>query len=217
YTNSNAILNSDTNPEHNNTSSDELSSGKNISADLDMITDHSNETSNTDHSNKNNNSNCSNKKPSTNRQQECGQLVKTQSSTSNFQAYLNTHRITKPAKVVDAIKQLTISKMFYHAARQNTCQKKSINYALKVLEELTIILASFAEITQLLGGNKELDLTNMLTIFDEKEEENIVDVNEELEIIITANEDKFKLSQPQNTDNLVEKIKESLYKALDYY
>ncbi|CAG8695630.1 2098_t:CDS:1, partial [Cetraspora pellucida] len=32
-----------------------------------------------------------------------------------------------------------------------------------------------------------------------------------------ANGGKFKLSQPQNTDNLVKKIKESLYKALDYY
>ncbi|CAG8792673.1 11797_t:CDS:2, partial [Dentiscutata erythropus] len=62
----------------------------------------------------------------------------------------------------------------------------------------------------------KLDLTNMLTIFDE-EEENIVDIDEELEIIITANGGKFKLSQPQNTDNLVEKVKENLYKALDHY
>ncbi|CAG8821989.1 7663_t:CDS:1, partial [Dentiscutata erythropus] len=28
---------------------------------------------------------------------------------------------------------------------------------------------------------------------------------------------KFKLSQPQNMDNLVEKVNESLYKALDHY
>ncbi|CAG8772630.1 2846_t:CDS:1 [Dentiscutata erythropus] len=63
-------------------------------------------------------------------------------------------------------------------------------------------------------SNEELYLTNMSTIFDE---ENIVDEDEELEIIITANRGKFKLSQPQNTDNLVEKVKESLYKALDYY
>ncbi|CAG8788841.1 36013_t:CDS:1 [Gigaspora margarita] len=66
-------------------------------------------------------------------------------------------------------------------------------------------------------SNKELDLTNMSTIFDEEEEEDIIDVDEELEIIIMANGGKFKLSQPQNMDNLVEKVKESLYKALDYY
>ncbi|CAG8611779.1 9986_t:CDS:2, partial [Scutellospora calospora] len=259
YTDSNAISNSDTSPEYNDTSSDELLSEDNISADLNIITDHSDKTSDTDHSNKNNNPNLLIK----------NLLVKTQGSTSNFQTYLNTHKITKPTKVINTIEQPTITEMFYHAAGQNTRQKESINYALvkwivtdlqplyvlknesfiklihtlnlyyellsdkyKVLEELTIILASFAEITQLLGGsnyttfsfiwlaittltrnytplsmsisNEELDLTNMLTIFDE-EEENIVDMDKELEIIITANGGRFNLSQPQNMDNLVEK------------
>ncbi|CAG8843820.1 10956_t:CDS:1, partial [Gigaspora margarita] len=44
HTDSNAISNSDTNSEHNDTSSDESLSGDNISADLNMITDYSNET-----------------------------------------------------------------------------------------------------------------------------------------------------------------------------
>ncbi|CAG8839341.1 35616_t:CDS:2, partial [Gigaspora margarita] len=118
---------------HNNTSSNESLSRDNIIMDLDMITDYSNETSDTDHSNKNNNPNRSNKKPNKkvpNGQQECEQLVKTQGSTSNFQTHLNTHGITKSAKIIDAIKQPTISEMFYHAAGQNVCQKESINYAL---------------------------------------------------------------------------------------
>ncbi|CAG8772633.1 2847_t:CDS:1, partial [Dentiscutata erythropus] len=65
-----------------------------------------------------------------NRQWEYGQLVKSQSSTGNFQTHLNTHGITKPAKVVNAIKQPTISEMVYRAAGQNTHQKEAINYAL---------------------------------------------------------------------------------------
>ncbi|CAG8523206.1 6712_t:CDS:2, partial [Scutellospora calospora] len=100
-----------------------------------------------------------------------------------------------------------------------------------ILEELTILLVPFAEITELLGGsnysilsfmwlaiitltrkceplltsiNEELDLINMLTVFEE-EEENIVDLDEELEIIVTANGDKFKINQPQNTEGLVDK------------
>ncbi|CAG8757436.1 44850_t:CDS:2, partial [Gigaspora margarita] len=58
-----------------------------------------------------------------------------------------------------------------------------------------------------INGNKigEIDLTNMLTIFDEEEEDDIVDLDEESDLITTANGGKFKLSQPQNTDNLVEK------------
>ncbi|CAG8828050.1 35379_t:CDS:2, partial [Racocetra persica] len=100
-------------------------------------------TSDTDHSNKNNNPNHSNKKPSNkpklqkklykkapNGKWECGQLVKTQGSTGNFQIYLNIHGITKPTKVIDTIEQPTITEMFHRAARQNTCQKESINYAL---------------------------------------------------------------------------------------
>ncbi|CAG8678248.1 14297_t:CDS:2 [Cetraspora pellucida] len=63
-------------------------------------------------------------------------------------------------------------------------------------------------------SNEELDLTNMLTIFDEKEE-NIVDVDEELEIIIMTNGGKFNLSQPQNTDNLVEKAIDLLREKYD--
>ncbi|CAG8778558.1 41578_t:CDS:2 [Gigaspora margarita] len=51
-TDPNTISNSDTNPEDNNTSSDKSLSGDNISTDLNSITDHSNEASNTDHSNK---------------------------------------------------------------------------------------------------------------------------------------------------------------------
>ncbi|CAG8752004.1 11070_t:CDS:1, partial [Dentiscutata erythropus] len=57
------MLNSDTSPECNDTSSDESLSEDNISADLNIITDHSDKTSDTDYSNKNNNPNCSNKKP----------------------------------------------------------------------------------------------------------------------------------------------------------
>ncbi|CAG8778557.1 41577_t:CDS:1, partial [Gigaspora margarita] len=63
---------------------------------------------------------------------------------------------------------------------------------------------------------KELDLTNMSTIFEE-DEEDIVDVDKELETIITANGGKFKLSQLQNTDSLIEKVKESLHIALNHY
>ncbi|CAG8695636.1 2099_t:CDS:2 [Cetraspora pellucida] len=94
HTDSNTISNSDTNLECNDTSSDESLSEDNISTDLNMITDYSNETSDTDHSNKNNIPNYSNKKPSTktklqknankkvpNEQWECRQLVKTQGST----------------------------------------------------------------------------------------------------------------------------------------
>ncbi|CAG8646504.1 16824_t:CDS:2, partial [Cetraspora pellucida] len=84
HTDSNAISNSDTSPECNNTSSDELLSKDNISADLNIITDHSDKTNNTDHSNKNNNPNHSNKKSAPNGQQECGQLVKTQGVTCHF-------------------------------------------------------------------------------------------------------------------------------------
>ncbi|CAG8539954.1 37605_t:CDS:2 [Gigaspora margarita] len=127
HTDSNAISNSDTNPKHNDTSSDKLLSRDNISADLDIITDYLNETSDTDHSNKNNNPNY---KKVPNGKWEYGQLVKTQGSTGNFQTHLNTHGITKPAKVIDAIEQPTISEMFYHAAGQNVHQKESINYAL---------------------------------------------------------------------------------------
>ncbi|CAG8459591.1 10078_t:CDS:2 [Scutellospora calospora] len=64
-----------------------------------------------------------------------------------------------------------------------------------VLEELTMLLAPFAEITELL------------------EEEDIIDFNEELEIITTSNRNKFKLSQPQNTESLVEKVKANSWKC----
>ncbi|CAG8563694.1 138_t:CDS:1, partial [Dentiscutata erythropus] len=107
-----------------------------------------------------------------------------------------------------------------------------------------MLLAPFAEITELLGSSnystlsfiwlaiitftrnceplstsineEELDLINMVTVFEE-EEENIVDLDKELEIIVTANGDKFKINQPQNVDNLAEKVKENLYKALNHY
>src|SRR6185437_10227143 len=69
-------------------------------------------------------------KKAPNRQRECGQLVKTQGSTGNFQTHLNTHGITKPTKVIDTIEQPTITEMFHRAAGQNTRQKESINYAL---------------------------------------------------------------------------------------
>ncbi|CAG8803331.1 3682_t:CDS:2, partial [Gigaspora margarita] len=45
----------------------------------------------------------------------------------------------------------------------------------------------------------------MSTIFDKEKEDNIVDLDEELD------------NQPQNTDNLVEKIKINLHKALNHY
>ncbi|CAG8496861.1 4013_t:CDS:2 [Gigaspora margarita] len=56
-----------------------------------------------------------------------------------------------------------------------------------------------------INKNDEIDLTNMLTIFDEEEEDNIVNLDEESD------------SQPQNTNNLVEKIKRNLHKALNHY
>ncbi|CAG8674326.1 11472_t:CDS:2, partial [Gigaspora margarita] len=159
-TDPNTISNSDTNPEDNNTSSDKSLSGDNINTDLNSITDHSNETSNTDHSNKNSaktklrknsswvwqyfcrrhpsqkwktRENCTvivKSKKAPNGQQECGQLVKTQGSTGNFQTHLNAHGITKPTKAIEIIAQLTITEMFHHAAGQNTHQKESINRAL---------------------------------------------------------------------------------------
>ncbi|CAG8678406.1 40131_t:CDS:2 [Gigaspora margarita] len=307
HTNSNAISNSDTNLECNNTSSDESLSGDNISANLDMITDHSNETSDTDHSNKNNNPNCFNKKPSTKTKLQKTLVGFGNSGFNyNFQTHLNTHGITKPAKVFDAILQPTISEMFHCATEQNVCQKESINYALvewivtdlqpfyilknesfiklihtlnpyyklpsnkyvkvpctaytlqiaigKRLKPAEVLIKYAKRLINFLTtpkqnkqlrkaqklvkiskeninnneqencmplstslSNKELDLTNMLTIFDKEEEEDIIDIDEELEIIIIANGGKFKLNQPQNTDNLEEKVKKSLYKALDYY
>ncbi|CAG8839212.1 28333_t:CDS:1, partial [Gigaspora margarita] len=132
--------------------------------------------------------------------------------------------------------------------RKNTTRLKSlmiIKEEWMVLEELIMILALFAKITELLGSsnystlsfmwpaittltrnceplsmnisNEELDLINMLTIFEEEEEENIVDLDDDLEIITMADGSKFKFSQSQNMDCLVEKVKESLYKALSHY
>ncbi|CAG8548849.1 17568_t:CDS:2, partial [Cetraspora pellucida] len=43
--------------------------------------------------------------------------------------------------------------------------------------------------------DEEIDLISILTIFDEEEEEDIVDLDEELEIITTADRNKIKLSQ----------------------
>ncbi|CAG8473561.1 22983_t:CDS:2, partial [Cetraspora pellucida] len=275
---------------------------------------------------------------------ECGQLVKTQGSTGNFQTYLNTHVITKPTKITNTTTQPTITEMFYYATKQNSHQKETIDHALtkwivtnlqplyvlqnesfiefvhalnlyyelpsdksvkalihktqellkiskeqiddneqkflhaisdtptltmnadtnynirkdaiylkslmiteeewRVLEELTVLLAPFAKITELLNSSnyfilsfmwpaittltrncepilanidEEINLISILTIFDEKEEEDIVNLDEELEIITTANGNKIKLSQPQDTDDLVEKVKEDLHKVLYYY
>ncbi|CAG8563713.1 139_t:CDS:2 [Dentiscutata erythropus] len=61
---------------------------------------------------------------------ECGQLVKTQGSTGNFQAHLNTHGITKPIKTIDTPAQPTITEMFHRAAGQSIRQKESIDRAL---------------------------------------------------------------------------------------
>ncbi|CAG8523187.1 6711_t:CDS:1, partial [Scutellospora calospora] len=52
--------------------------------------------------------------------QECEQLVKTQGSTGNFQAHLNTHGITKSIKTINITTQPTITEMFHRAAEQNT-------------------------------------------------------------------------------------------------
>ncbi|CAG8731181.1 16016_t:CDS:2, partial [Dentiscutata erythropus] len=44
-----------------------------------------------------------------------------------------------------------------------------------------------------ISGNEidEIDLTNMLTIFDEEEEDDIVDLNEESDLITTINREKY--------------------------
>lgn len=68
-------------------------------------------------------------KKSPNGQRECGQLVKTQGSTGNFQTHLNTHGITKPIKVINSTVQPTIIEMF-HRAGQSSRQKESIDHAL---------------------------------------------------------------------------------------
>lgn len=103
-----------------------------------------------------------------------------------------------------------------------------------VLEELTILLAPFAEITELLGGSnystisfmwpaitiltkscnlsvasaniEEIDLMDASDVFDDIEED-IVDLDEEFATITIANGNVIKLNQPQNTDGLVNKIK----------
>ncbi|CAG8808661.1 15896_t:CDS:2 [Gigaspora margarita] len=56
-------------------------------------------------------------------------------------------------------------------------------------------------------SNKELDLMNMLTIFEKEEKENIVDLDDDLKIITMANGSKFKFSQLQNMNYLVEKYR----------
>ncbi|CAG8553040.1 36016_t:CDS:2 [Gigaspora margarita] len=231
--------------------------------------DHSNEASDTDHSNK---SSAKTKLQKTlvgfgtpNEQQECGQLVKTQGSTGNFQTHLNLHGITKPTKAVEIIAQPTINKMFHCAAVEYfkthlateiktcglmcdlwtacsrsgyidiTCYFINSNYELKeglskkVISISTDNAANMVKAINLMdhvGQNctpismsiniEELDLMNMSTIFEE-DEEDIVDVDKELKTIITANGGKFKLSQPQNTNSLVEKVKESLHIALNHY
>ncbi|CAG8638249.1 7725_t:CDS:2, partial [Cetraspora pellucida] len=98
-----------------------------------------------------------------------------------------------------------------------------------VLEELTILLAPFAEITELLGGSnystisfmwpaitiltkscnlsvasasiEEIDLIDASDVFDDIEK-NIVDLDEEFATITIANGNVIKLNQPQNTDGL---------------
>ncbi|CAG8828165.1 1150_t:CDS:2, partial [Gigaspora margarita] len=188
-TDPNTISNSDTNPKDNNTSSDESLSGDNISTDLNSITDHPNEASDTDHSNKSSaktklrkNSSWVWHKKAPNGQRECGQLVKTQGSTSNFQTHLNSHRITKPTKAVEIIAQPTINEMFHRAARQNTHQKESINHALV-----------------------KWIVTNLQPLYVLK-----------MEYLKTHLATEIK-TQPQNTDSLVEKVKESLHIALNHY
>ncbi|CAG8790756.1 22012_t:CDS:1 [Racocetra persica] len=69
-------------------------------------------------------------KKSSNGQRECGQLVKTQSSTGNFQSHLNTHRITKPIQKNSTTPQLTINEIFQCTVKQNSRQKESIERAL---------------------------------------------------------------------------------------
>ncbi|CAG8762224.1 20691_t:CDS:2, partial [Gigaspora margarita] len=61
---------------------------------------------------------------------ECGQLVKTQGSTGNFQSHLNAHEITKPTQINSIAAQPTIDEMFQNAVKQNPCQKESIERAL---------------------------------------------------------------------------------------
>ncbi|CAG8732827.1 2719_t:CDS:2, partial [Racocetra persica] len=199
-------------------------------------------------------------KKSPNSQRECGQLVKTQGSTGNFQSHLNTYRITKPIQKNSTTPQLTINKMFQCTVKQNSRQKESIERALVewivtnsqplhhaiklmkatisadsdsnihkdanrlksmmitedewiVLEELTMLLALFAEITELLDGSnystlsflwpaitiltqncallvvstnaKEIDLIDTSDVFDDIEKENIINLDEELATITT--------------------------------
>ncbi|CAG8743551.1 31365_t:CDS:2, partial [Racocetra persica] len=317
-------------------------------------------------------------KKSPNGQHECGQLVKTQGSTDNFQSHLNTHRITKLIQKNSTTPQLTINEMFQRTVKQNSRQKESIeralplhvlqsesfiklihilnpyyelpsnkqvkaqihqsynystehlktlfatelktysltcdlwtarsksgyieimchfvnsNYELKeiiflandeksyrhtisdvttcwnssyiawkrllqikhaiklmevtmnadsdsnvrkdanrlksmmitedewiVLKELTMLLAPFAEITELQGvvstNAEEIDLMDTSDVFDDIEEENIIDLDKESATITTIDGSKIKLNQPQNTNSLVNKVKEKLYMALKYY
>ncbi|CAG8778065.1 19340_t:CDS:2, partial [Gigaspora rosea] len=94
----------------------------------DPNSDYSNENSDTDYSNIVNSNKTSNVKFPDGR--ECGQLVKTQGSTSNFQTHLNIHGITKPTKVINTTTQSTITETFHRAAGQNLHQKEFIDRAL---------------------------------------------------------------------------------------
>ncbi|CAG8679584.1 6868_t:CDS:2 [Cetraspora pellucida] len=103
---------------------------------------------------------------------------------------------------------------FYHAISDTPTQLNSsyiawkrllqIKHTIKLIEATMTITTLTRNCTPLSISisNKELNLTNILTIFDKKKE-NIVDVDKKLKIIIMANR--------------VEKVKKSLYKALDYY
>lgn len=162
---------------------------------------------------------------------------------SSYIAWKRLLQIKRAIKLMEA----TMSENSDYNIRKDAIRLKSLMITeeeWKVLEELTMLLAPFAEITELLGGSTystvsfmwpaittltrtcepmwmsindvEIDFMNMSTIFEE-EEEDIIDFDEELEIITTSNGNKFKLSQPQNTESLVEKVKASLHKALNHY
>ncbi|CAG8822116.1 7485_t:CDS:2, partial [Dentiscutata erythropus] len=99
-----------------NTSSNETLSNNNISINSNSDTEYDNKLSTKPKSKKNEN------KKSPNGERECGQLIKTQGSTGNFQSHLNTYGITKPIEKNNTA----------HAAKQNPRQNESIEHALVI-------------------------------------------------------------------------------------
>ncbi|CAG8853307.1 22562_t:CDS:2, partial [Gigaspora margarita] len=62
-----------------------------------------------------------------------------------------------------------------------------------------------------------INLDDMNTIFDEEEEDLVIDYNETSKIETTIKGWKIKISNLANCDELVEKVKYGLHYALNYY